>query len=144
MIERPCAASALARARTSKAVSVPSTAMRPAICNIRTLPRTAARDWGILAPSLRRGDEEQPRVSEQYPAAAAWHRQLPNSGHCRRPSRDRNRFGCRFVQRIRSPHRERFKRRRRLRTGACGGQMSEPGKTILVVEDDREVREVAL
>src|SRR6516162_5704962 len=34
MIERPCAASALARASTSNAVSVPRTLMRPAVCSI--------------------------------------------------------------------------------------------------------------
>src|SRR5216683_6275870 len=39
---------------------------------------------------------------------------------------------------------ERFARRHRLRTGAGGGQMIEPGKTVLVVDDDRAVREVAL
>ena len=32
----------------------------------------------------------------------------------------------------------------RLPTGTCGAPMAEPAKTILVVEDDRDVREVAL
>src|SRR5712691_1938001 len=48
MIERPCAARALARASTSKAVSVPSTAMRPAISNMRILrygPAQRADTW---------------------------------------------------------------------------------------------------
>src|SRR5271170_4639080 len=38
MIDLPCAASALARASTSNAVSVPSVFIRSAICNIRRLP----------------------------------------------------------------------------------------------------------
>src|SRR6202162_3455812 len=71
MIERPCAASAFARASTSKAVSVPSTPMRPAICNMHDLPNARGKRLPNLAPSLRRCDEEEARVGEQHLAVGA-------------------------------------------------------------------------
>src|SRR5205085_10714903 len=56
MIERPCAASAFARASTSKAVSVPSTPMRPAISNMRTLRYGLGlcRNVAIIAADAKR------------------------------------------------------------------------------------------
>src|SRR5262249_17389794 len=67
IIERPCASSALARASTSNADSVPSRPMRPAICNMLAPPLAMPPSISITA-----GDcQEAPALSLGGGAVAA-------------------------------------------------------------------------
>src|SRR5258707_6322121 len=104
MIERPSAASALARARTSKAVSVPSRAMRPAICNIQLLRQTSAwanahgldiRALNLIAIACKAKPSRAGRdpVARDCYGRGAPHQGLLNSCHSRRSGQDRNRLG---------------------------------------------------
>src|SRR5579863_6831463 len=129
IIERPCAASALARARTSNAVSVPSTAMRPAICNIRTLPRVDALRLSTRCRKPNRHCERSEALSHLAP---------------------RRRARCAVARTATAGGLPAEIDGNGAAHGANGGSpalgfdrgelvyavMVEPGKTVLVVEDD--------